>query len=77
MEESLTCCQFSEDDFESAESRAEEFDEKGIAFAAHIYDEEDLIETIQWDLDRDEIVYVLSYYGKLKGYRLVAPDRVE
>lgn len=66
--------QFSDDDFARIEDRAEEFVEKSIAFSASIYDTEDLVEIIRWDEYREEIVYILSYYGKLKGYRIAVPS---
>jgi hypothetical protein len=63
--------QFSDDDFAMAEERAEEFVEKALNFSASIYDAGDLVETIMWDENREEIVYILSYYGRLRGFRIV------
>jgi hypothetical protein len=66
--------QFSETKFRHAELRAEEFVRKGITFSASIFEGDDLIETIRWDEERCEIVYILSYYGRLCGYRLLPPQ---
>ena len=66
--------QFSEIVFRHAELRAEEFVTKGITFSASIYEGEDLIETIKWDEERREIVYILSYFGRLCGYKFSSPQ---
>ena len=66
--------QFSDDDFKLAEDRAEEFVEKATTFSAAIYDEGDLVERIRWDEGSGEIIYILSYYGKLRGYAVAAPS---
>jgi hypothetical protein len=64
---------FYDDDFKSAQERAEEFVEKGTNFSALIYDKEDLVELIKWDENLDQIVYILTSYGSYKGYEIVEP----
>ena len=68
-----TYYQCHEDDFKNAEKRAAEFVHKGIYFSSLIYDSEDLIELIRWDENLDQIVYILTSYGKFKGYEIVEP----
>lgn len=64
---------FYDDDFKNAEERTEAFVQKGISFSALIYDSEDLVELIKWDENLDQIVYILTSYGKYKGYEIVEP----
>ena len=64
---------FFEDDFKNAEERADEFVQKGTAYSALIYDTEDLVELIKWDENLDQIVYILTSYGRFKGYEIVEP----
>jgi hypothetical protein len=65
---------FFEDDFKNAEERADEFVQKGIDYSASIYDTDDLVELIRWDEDLDQIVYILTSYGKFKGYDIVKSE---
>lgn len=65
--------QFSDDDFKSAQARAEEYVEKKPNFSALIYDREDLVELIKWDENLDQIVYILTSYGRFTGYEIVEP----
>lgn len=62
---------FFEDDFKNAEARADGFVQKGIDFSAWIYDRDDLVELIRWDKSLDQIIYILTSYGKYKGYDIV------
>ena len=65
---------FFEDDFKNAEERADEFVQKGTDYSASIYDTDDLVELIRWDEDLDQIVYILTSYGKFRGYDVVKPE---
>lgn len=72
-EKNLTYYRFFEDDFKQSEKRAEEFVAKGIQFSAFIYDREDLVELIRWDENSGQIIYILTSYGKFKGYEIIEP----
>lgn len=69
-EKGNTYYSFEEEDFKTAEKRAEEFVRKGSEFSATIYDEEDVVEIINWDSSMDQIVYILTSYGKYRGFEI-------
>jgi len=72
-EKDSTNYKYFEDDFKKAEELADKIVQRGIYFSALIYEREDLVELIKWDENLDQIVYILTSYGKFKGYEIVEP----
>lgn len=71
FEEEITYYTFEDKDFKNAEKHAEEFVRKGNKYSGTIYYEGDIIEIISWDNNRDQIVFVLTSYGKYRGFEIM------
>ena len=71
FEEEITYYTFEDNDFKNAEKLAEEFVRKGTMYSGTIYYEDNIIEMINWDNNTDQVVFVLTSYGKYKGFEII------